>query len=232
MSAPNIAQQTLAIVAKDLRREWRSKEVLITTITFAVMLMLIFTFSFFQSEKTLLLIFPGILWVSIIFSGTLALTRTFADERESGSLRALALIPGTQLSLYFGKAITNLIFMVIFEVALIPLLILAFGVDIGVAPVNFFVAVAAGTLGFVILGTLLSAMLVHNRLREVMMPLILYPLLVPLFIGGVKAVGVLYTNDAEALAKSWDWIRLMAVMDTIFAVGAPAVFRFVLDAIE
>ncbi|MEM1349546.1 MAG: heme exporter protein CcmB, partial [Myxococcota bacterium] len=161
-----------------------------------------------------------------------ALTRTFADERESGSLRALALIPGIQLSLYFGKALTNLIFMVLFEAALIPLLLLAFGVNLSVAPVNFFVAVAAGTLGFVILGTLLSAMLVHNRLREVMMPLILYPLLVPLFIGGVKAVGVLYTNDAEALAKSWDWIRLMVVMDIVFAVGAPAVFRFVLDAIE
>lgn len=223
-------RQTLAIVRKDLRRELRSREITLTTISFSVLLMVIFTFSFYAKGRDLSGIFPGILWVSIIFSGTLAVSRTFADERESGCLRALALIPGTSMSLYLGKMFINLCFMVVFEAALIPLLSLAFETPVAAHPLAFFAAIGAGTLGFAALGTLLSAMLVHHRLREVLMPLLLYPLLVPLLIGGVKAVAILYQSDN--IDSAWSWIRLMCALDVLFILGGQVLFRWVLQAIE
>lgn len=232
MSAPRprLLQQTLAIVRKDLRRELRSREISLTTISFSVLLMLIFAFSFYQKDEHVALIFPGILWVSIVFAGTLAVARTFLDEKESGCLRALALIPGTGMSLYLGKLITNLFFMLVFEAVLIPLLSITFDAPILTNAAGFFTAVGAGTIGFAALGTLLSAMLVHHRLREVLMPLLLYPLLVPLIIGGVKAVALFQSGgDVEA---AWSWIRIMIAMDVVVLLGSQALFRWVLQAIE
>jgi heme exporter protein B len=226
-----LLRQTLAIVRKDLRRELRTREITLTTISFSVLLMVIFTFAFYTRDRDVAMIFPGILWISITFAGTLAVSRTFADERETGCLRALALIPGTGFSLYLGKLFTNLCFMLIFEAVLIPLLSLAFKAPILTYPAPFFAAVGAGTLGFTALGTLLSAMLVHHRLREVLMPLLLYPLLVPLLIGGVKAVATLYDPSGE-IDSAWSWIRLMLALDVLFLVGGQVLFRWVLRAIE
>ena len=116
-------RQTAAIVRKDLRRELRTREVTTTTVAFSVLLMVIFAFGFYRRGEEAAHIFPGALWISILFAGTLAIGRTFQDERDSGCLRALALIPGTRLSLYLGKLLLNLSFMVIFELALVPLLV-------------------------------------------------------------------------------------------------------------
>ncbi len=225
-------RQTAAIVKKDLRRELHSREVTMTTLSFAVLLMVIFTFSFYQKGENVELVFPGILWVSIVFAGTLAVSRTFTDERDSGCLRALALIPGTGLSMYCGKLITNLCFMVAFELPLIPLLIIAFDAPITGQLIPFCTALVAGTLGFGALGTLVAAMLVHHRLREVLVPLLLYPLLVPLLIGGVKAVALLQKGGAQQVESAWGWIRLMFALDLVFVIGAAFLFKWVLEAIE
>ena len=222
-------RQVLTIMGKDLRRELRSKEVLTTTIAFSVLLLIVFTFSFYRGAATMGWIFPGILWVSVAFAGTLALGRTFVDERESGCLRALALIPGTAQSLYAGKLLINLCFMAIFELALVPLLLISFDVSMPGRWGMFAAIVGLGTLGFTALGTLLSAMLVHHRLREVMLPLLLYPLLVPLFIGGVRAVSGLLEGDLEVV---WMWARVMGAMDLAFLVGGQFLFGWVLSAIE
>lgn len=251
--AATIWRQTWVIVRKDLRRELRSREVTLTTVSFSVLLMVIFAFSFYQNDATVGLVFPGILWVAIVFTGTLTITRSFADEKESGCLRALALIPGTHMSLYLGKLLINLLFMAIFEAALIPLLVLAFGVPVGTIWQPMLGAVAAGTFGFAALGTLLSAMLVHHRLREVLVPLLLYPLLVPLLIGGVKVVGLLLeplmapqavvcetlckvvpaaVAPVDHSAEVGGWLRAMLGMDLVFSLMGAGLFRWALDAVE
>lgn len=223
------ARQVVTIMSKDLRRELRSKELLTTTLAFSTLLMLVFTFSFYRSAESTAWIFPGILWVSVAFAGTLALGRTFLDERESGCLKALALIPGTAQSLYLGKLAINLMFMLVFELALVPLLLLSFDVSMPGRWGLFAAILGLGTLGFTAVGTLLSAMLVHHRLREVMLPLLLYPLLVPLFIGGVKSVSGLLSGDVETI---WLWLKLIAVMDVAFLFGGQFLFRWVLSSIE
>lgn len=226
----SILKQTLAIIKKDLRRELRSREITITTVSFSVLLMVVFTFSFYQDDESVRQIFPGILWVSIVFAGTLAIARTFADERDSGCLRALALIPGTNMSLYLGKLVTNLFFMAVFELALVPLLVIAFDIDLAGQYATLSLILAGGTLGFAALGTLLSAMLVHHKLREVLVPLLLYPLLVPLIIGGVKATSALLEPTPDPSMQGW--LRLIWAMDAIFLVAGQALFGKVLEAIE
>lgn len=227
---PSFATQVLALVRKDLRREMRTGETLVTTTSFALLLMLIFTFAFYQRDETVALVFPGILWVAVIFSGMLAIGRTFAQEQESGCLRALALIPGTQTSLYCAKLLVNLIFMVVFEAALVPMLALAFSVNIFNDFGWFALILGAGTLGFAILGTLISAMLVHSNLKDVLLPLVLFPLIVPLLIGGVKATGMLM--GAGNLAGVQTWALAMIAIDVVFLGGAALMFRWVLSAIE
>src|SRR5690554_2439300 len=140
----------------------RSGETLVTTTSFALLLMLIVTFAFYQRNETVAMVFPGILWVAIIFSGMLAIKRTFAQKQKSKCLRALTLIPRTQTSLYCAKLLINLIFMAIFEATLVPMLALTFSVDIFAHFGWFMLILGAGTLGFAILGTLISAMLVHK----------------------------------------------------------------------
>ena len=222
--------QIAQIAGKDLRREWRTREVITTTVAFATLLMLIFAFSFYRTDERVAFVFPGILWVAIVFTGTLTVNRAFADEKESGCLRSLALIPGTGLSMYAGKLLTTLLFMAAFEAALVPLLMLAFDVSLAGSWGVFLAALGAGTLGFAALGVLVAAMLVHHRLREVMVPLLLYPLIAPLLIGGVKAVGI--AMEMKGVGAAWEWVRAMLAMDVVFLVGGQALFKWVLSAIE
>ena len=227
---PRFIRQTLAIVGKDLRRELRTGETLVTTTSFAVLLMVIFTFAFYQNEETVAFVFPGILWIAVIFSGMLAIARTFAQEKESGCLRALALIPNTHTSLYAAKLVINLLFMFVFEAVLVPILALAFDVDVAADLGWYVVTLGAGTLGFAALGTLISAMLVHSRLRDVLLPLVLFPLIVPLIIGGVKTTAMLLSGaDTQSV---WAWARVMLAMDGVFIIGSLLLFRWVLGAIE
>jgi heme exporter protein B len=219
-----------ALITKDLTRELRSREVLTTTIAFATLLILIFAFSFYRTDERTTFIFPGILWVSIVFTGTLTVNRAFGDERESGCLRALALIPGTGTSLYVSKLVTTLIFIAGFELFLTPMLMLSFDVSIAGRWPLFLASIAAGTLGFSALGVLVAAMLVHHRLREAMVPLLLYPLIAPLLIAGVKSVGI--ALEGGSLEAGWEWVRAMIVMDVVFIAGGQALFRWVLSAIE
>ncbi len=225
-----IFRQILTIIAKDLRREWRTRELLITTVAFAVLLMVVFTFAFYHDDETGILVFPGILWVAIVFTGTLAISRTFQHEREQDCLRALALIPGSQHSLYLGKFVVNLIFMALFELALIPLLIFTFSVDVSDVLALHLLAIAVGTIGFAALGTLVSAMLVRNELREVLLPIVLYPLLIPLLIAGVQVTSALLTGGGWA--EVGPWIQAMMAMNIAYFLLSLALFRWVLSAVE
>ncbi len=223
--------QTMVIIKKDLRREARSREISLTTISFSILLVLIFVFALHGKGEELSPIFPGILWVCILFSSTLSIPRTFGAERDSGCLRALAMIPGTQKSLYVGKLVTNILFMLLFELALVPMLLVTFQIEMGSEQwLPFVMMLLSGTAGFAILGTLLSAMLVHHRLRDVLLPLLLYPLLVPLIISGVEACGLMISQSKPE--ELWSWLRVMWVADFIFFIGSLALFGWVLKAIE
>lgn len=225
-----LLRQTLTIIAKDLRREWRTREILVTTVAFAVLLMVIFTFAFYRNDETITQIFPGILWVAIVFTGTLAIARTFQHERREDRLRALALIPGSQYSLYMGKFFVNLVFIALFELALVPLLIFTFSVDVTGALGLHLLTIAVGTIGFAALGTLVSAMLVRNELREILLPIVLYPLLIPLLIAGVQVTTALL--EGSAWPEVGSWIQAMIAMNIAYFLLSLVLFRWVLSAVE
>ena len=206
---------------------------MITTTGFAVLLLLVFAFSFYKKDERLVsLIVPGILWVSLLFSATLTMGRVFAVEKESGCLRALAMIPGTARSLFVGKLVVTLGMMTALETVIVPLTLLAFD-----APINgdrlgwLMFSLAAGTIGVASLGTLVSAMLVHHRLRDVLTPLVLYPLLVPILIAGTKSTSFALA-DTPRFDSAWSWIQLMLGADVLFVLGGQALFGWVLEAIE
>jgi heme exporter protein B len=222
-------RQTWALVRKDLRHELRNGEVVTTALSFSVLLTILFTFAFYQNERTVSLVFPGILWISIVFTGTLVVTRTFSRESESGCLRAMALVPGSEESLYASKMVVNLLFMGAFELVLLPFLGLAFDIAIVERLPAFVAILATGTLGFTAIGTLVSAMLVGNRLRDVLLPIVLYPLSVPLLIGGVLATRRLISDDGTAV---WGWVRIMGAMDIALLFVGYVLFRWVLRAVE
>ena len=221
--------QTTAMIAKDLRREVRTKEVTITTIAFAVLLMSMFSFAFYVDDESVAKVFPGILWISIAFTATLAITRTFVQEKEGGCLRALALVPGTGVSLYVAKFVVNLLFVATFELVLVPAIVIVFDVPFADDAWAYLTTLATGTIGFVALGTLVAAMMVHNHLRDVMLPILLYPLAIPLLIGVIVITSSIATGEAD---DAWRWLRVIAAMDVAFFVGSALLFRWVLRAIE
>jgi len=229
MNASHYLRQIGAVIRKDLRREVRTRETLTTTIAFSVMLMVIFAFGFYQNDQTVAIVFPGILWISILFTSTLAITRTFDDERRSGCLRAIALAPGTEFSLYIAKLVVNLVFVVLFEIILVPMVALTFGVDLMADLGAWLAIIASCTVGFVVLGTLVAAMLVHSHLREVMLPILLYPLAVPIIIAGVKVSSMILLQESDRI---WTWIQVVTAVDLVFLVVAQGLFRWVLSAIE
>jgi heme exporter protein B len=222
-------RQTKALIAKDVRREVRTGEIVTTAAAFSVLLTVVFAFAFYEDQASVQFVFPGILWVAVVFTGTLVITRTFAQEADNDCLQALALIPGAPASVFTAKLLVNLAFMSAFELLLLPLLSVAFNVDIAAHAGWYLLIVFEGTLGFAALGTLISAMLVQNRLRDILLPLLLYPLAVPLLIAGVQATTLLYTGDLDSALA---WMRIIAGFDLLFVAVSYVLFRSVLRAIE
>lgn len=224
-----VLRQAAAMVAKDLRRELRTKEISITTTAFALLLMVIFAFAFYVDENSVESVFPGVLWISIIFSATIAISRTFVQEKDGGCLRALAMIPGTGSSLYLAKFAVNVLVVAAFEVVLVPALIFMFDVDFGAAALAHIAIIAGGSAGFIALGTSIAAMMVHNHMRDVMLPILLYPLATPLLIASVVVTRAVTSGELE---RAWNIIRIVGAMDVAFFVLSLLLFRWVLGAIE
>lgn len=204
------------IAGKDLRVESRSRELVYTTLFFAVTAVLIFAFSFVQEDSTI----PagaasGILWVTLTFAGTIALTRTFEREREHDTLRGLLLSPVERPAVYLGKLFGVLILLTGIEAVLVPLTGLFFHAPIGRSPGLLAALLATGTLGFAAVGTLFAAMLVRVRSRDVLLPVVLFPIVVPVIIAGVRGTNVLFTPDSD-LAVVRVWLALLVSFDAVF----------------
>jgi heme exporter protein B len=204
------------IARKDLRVEARSRELAYTTLFFAVTAVLVFAFSFVQEDATV----PdgaasGILWVTLVFSGTIAISRTFEREREHDTLRALLLSPVDRPAVYLGKLLAVLLLLGSVEIVVVPLTGLFFGAPIGRAPLMLTAILAAGTLGFAAVGTLFAAMLVRARSRDVLLPIVLFPIVVPVIIAGVRGTNALFAPDFD-LAVARLWLAMLVSFDAVF----------------
>ncbi len=209
--------QIRAIVAKDIATELKTRELFSSMFVFAVLVMLIFIFSVNLSIEKANEVGPGILWVAILFAGTLGLNRSFMLEKENGCLQALILTPADRTAIYFGKLISNFVFLLIMESFLLPIFMIFFNVDLLAHLGPLLVVILLGTLGFCAIGTLLSSLSSNLKTREIMLPILLYPLIVPVAIGSVRMTSQLLAG--EELSSMMNWIGLTVCFDIIY-IGA------------
>ena len=168
---------------------------------------------------------PGILWVAITFAGTLGLNRSFVIEQDKGSLAGLLLAPVDRSAIYFGKMFGNLLFMLVMELMLLPLVTILFNQPL--LRWQHVLVLLLGTYGFAAVGTVFSAMAVNTRAREVLLPILLFPVVVPVLLAGVKMTGALL--DGETLADVSNWLRLILIYDIGFTVVAFLTFGYVVE---
>jgi len=207
------------IVRKDLTVEVRSREIAYTTLFFAVSCVLVFAFSLVQEGRAAEGVGPGVLWMAIMFAGNLALGRTFERERQSETLRALMLVPTPRPAVYLGKLTGIVALLMAAEVVLVPLVALLFDSAMLVRPFWLAAVVATGTIGFAAVGTLFAAMLVRARSRDVLLPVLLYPITVPVIIAGVRATTALVQPDVDEAVVRF-WLALLLAFDVVFVTLA------------
>lgn len=214
-----------AIVWKDLAAEFRSRELIGAMLVFAALVILIFNFALELDIRTREAVTSGVLWVTFTFAGTLGLNRSMSIEKDRGCLDGLLLAPVDRSAIYFGKAIGNLFFMLIVEAIILPMYSVLYNVNL-FQPGLIFV-ILLGSIGYTAVGTLLAAMAVQARTRDVLLPILLFPVLIPLLLAAVKASnGFLQGFEIEEIMP---WVNLMIVYDVIFIAVAFMVFDFVVE---
>jgi heme exporter protein CcmB len=220
--------ETVWLVArKDLLIELRSREIVYTTLFFAVSVVLVFSFSFVKEGVAVEGAAPGILWVAIAFSGTLALGRAFERERQNETLRGLLMSPAERPALYLGKLAGIVLLLAAVEVVIVPLVGFLFQAPLFGYPVQMAGLLLTGTVGFAAVGTLFAAMLVRTRGRDVLLPLLLYPVTVPVIIAGVRGTAALLQADVD-LPMARAWLSMLVFFDVVFVTLALWTFEAVM----
>jgi heme exporter protein B len=203
---------------KELLVERRSKETLNGLLFFSLLLLFVFQFALGPDRERLGGVLPGVLWLGFILSGLLALGRTFLVEREHDCWEGLLLAPGDKSAIYVGKLVGNIALMAAVEAVLLALFVLFFDIDLGRAFPALALVVALGTVGLAAVGTLFAAMTAHIRAREVLFPVLLLPVQIPVLLAAVKATEALL--QGEPLAAVAHWVKLLAAADVLYlAVG-------------
>ena len=213
------ARIALLVLRKDVSIEVRSLELVSTTLFFAVSCVLVFAFALVREGSVVADAAAGILWIAIAFSGTLALGRTFERERYAETLRALLLAPTPRAAIYVGKLLGIVLLLAVAELMLVPLVALLLSAPFFARPLLLVGLLLAGTIGFASVGTLFAAMLVRSRTRDIMLPILLYPITVPVIIAGVRGTAALLSDQPdEAVAVMW--IALLLAFDVVFVTLA------------
>ncbi len=215
-----------AIVAKDIAAELRTKEMLSAMFVFSLLVIFIFNFAFDLRTDNANTLAPGVLWVAIAFAGMLGLGRSFITERDRGSLEGLLLAPVDRSAIYLGKFLGNVLFIAVVEVVILPLFIVFFNQPLGII-VPLVGVVVLGTIGFAGVGTLFSAMVIHTRARDVLLPIMLFPVVVPVLLAAVRlTAGIL---DGLPFADVQNWLGLLVAFDLIFLAISYMMFEYVVE---
>ena len=224
MSMPPFLDAVATLVWKDVVSEARTKEVLGAGVVFALLVLVIFNFAFDLRVENAELVAPGVLWMTFIFVGTLGIGRAFAAERDRGTLDGLLLAPIDRSALYVAKTVTNALLMGTVELVVLPVFAALFNVRL--AWLETASAVALGTIGFAGVGTLVAAIASNTRAREVLLPVLLFPLEVPVVIASVKATALaLGAQPADPLP----WLQLLVGFDVILVASSFLMFEYVIE---
>lgn len=223
---PSFFKAMLAIAHKDLAAELRSRELLSAMLVFSMLVILIFNFALELDVEVRRSVTAGVLWTTFAFAGTLGLNRSMAVEKDRGCMDGLLLAPVDRSAIFFGKVISNLAFMLIVEAIVIPLYALLYN-ETRIFQLEFLGVLLLGSIGYIAVGTLLSAMTVQTRTRDVLLPILLFPVAVPVLLASVKASGgiIAGADFAEILTP----LNLLIVYDIVFLAVSFMVFDFVVE---
>ena len=221
-----LVRETFLLLRKDLLLELRRRDSLLTMFFFGTLLLFVFHFSFDPSPDKVSELAPALLWLAFLFTGTLGLAQLFQSERENHCLDALLLSPLDRGALFLAKTFFNLILMMVVETVVLPLFWLLFNLASWNLLPRLFLVTLAGTVGFCILGTMLSAITLRARARELLLPLVLFPLMVPIILATIRCMeNILRTGE---IGDAMPWLRLILGFDVIFLTLGVLIFVWVI----
>jgi heme exporter protein B len=215
-----------AVVWKDLAAELRSRELLSSMLVFALLVILIFNFALELDAAERASVTSGVLWVTFVFAGTLGLNRSMAIEKDRGCLDGLLLAPVDRTAIYFGKAVANLVFILVVAAIVLPVYSVLYNTNLLAQP-GLMLVILLGAEGYVAVGTLLATMAVQTRTRDILLPILLFPVVIPVLVAAVKASsGFLEGLPMDEITP---WLNLLIAYDVIFTAVAFMVFDFVVE---
>ncbi len=218
-------RKALAITWKDALSEARTREIVSSVLVFTILVIVIFNFAFGGSADTMTLVAPGILWVTFAFAGVLSLTRSFIPEKEEGCLEGMMVSPVGRDVIYVGKMLGSLLFMVVIEAIALPIFALLFNLNV-LLP-ELIVITLLTTVGFVAVGTLFSALAVNTKAREMVLPILFFPIVTPILIAAVNASQLVLAGESWSAISQW--LGIIVAFDIIFLVVSFLIFSFVVE---
>jgi heme exporter protein B len=217
--------KAMAITWKDTLSEMRTKEVVSSVLVFTLLVIVIFNFAFGTGQETMRLVAPGILWATFAFAGVLSLNRAFVPEKDQGCLEGLMVCPVSRETIYVGKMLGSLLFMLIVEAIALPVFSLLF--NLSVLSLQIVVITFLTTVGFVAVGTLFSALAINTKARELVLPILFLPVVVPLVISAVRASELSLTG--EPWSRLSPWLQIIGAFDVVFLVVSFLIFAYVIE---
>ncbi|MEE8194108.1 MAG: heme exporter protein CcmB [Dehalococcoidales bacterium] len=218
-------RKAIVIAWKDILSEMRTREIVSSVLVFAILVIVIFNFAFGGRQQTINLVAPGILWVTFAFAGVLSLNRSFILEKEENCLEGLMACPVSREVIYVGKMLGSLLFLLFVEAIVLPIFALLF--NVAVFSLQLVTVTFLTTLGFVAVGTLFSALAVNTKAREMVLPILFLPIVVPIIIAAVSASGLALSGEPWSSLSSW--LAIIVAFDVIFLVASFLVFTFVIE---
>jgi heme exporter protein B len=218
-------RKVFAITRKDILSEFRAREIIVSVLMFVLLVIIIFNFAFGSAPGVMNAAAAGMLWVTFTFAGVLSLNRSFIIEKEEGCLEGLMVAPISRDIIYAGKMLSSLIFLLVVEIIALP--IFAFLFNLNVLTIEIITVTLLATLGFVSCGTLFSALAVKTKARELVLPILFLPIVVPVILGAVKATGLVLEGQSWNAIR--DWLLVMGAFDIIFFIVSFWIFSFVIE---
>jgi heme exporter protein B len=227
MSAQHEWSRIAALVWKDVTTEWRAKASFNSVVFLAGLILLLFGFALGPDQAAVEGAGAGIIWLTLLFSGVLTFNRCYERELDDGALEVLLLYPGGRRSIFVGKVVSNLAFLLLVGLLILPAAAFLYNLAIFEALLPLALVLVLGMVGFVTLGTFYAAMASRLRAREVLLPLLLFPMLIPMLVAAVEATGALLGGDV--MGRSGGWIRLLIVFDAVFVAASLLAFEYVIE---
>ncbi|HHO55957.1 MAG TPA: cytochrome C biogenesis protein [Trueperaceae bacterium] len=220
-------KDALSIFKKDLLQEWRSKAVTVATVFFASIVLMVLAFALGSNDTVLKIAAPGVLWVALAFAGIISAAQSYQNELEENALEQLLLYPIARSSIFLGKLLANWFYMSLLGFILVPVTSILFKAPLGSNWWLILVVVLLGTLGFSIISSFYAALTANLRARESLLPVLMFPIVIPILQAAVKASRELMTDNNPAIV--FDWLQLLIGFDLIYFVVTLAVFHFIME---